>query len=425
MIVVGGAWRNLAKGHQRVRKLEADLRWQWAAPVEQARRREHEEREARWLSHREAHRREFEQKLRAWRVRRETRQQEFGQRLEEWRRGLDVARQRLKLGVYLSLWLVPLVLGLAVGLVASVVAPGRVPEGTTEMVVILAGAGLLALPVAASPAVLALRAMRRARGREPRLAAEEPEPEFSDLPGRPQFRDGDPVGLDLVRRWWDEISGDYYLPVEKSGDEGENDFVEYLVPWLPDAYLAVRERLVARHLDADLIVVGPTGVWVFEVKHWSGEIYCHEGRWSRGKSYFAPGGYKQYEEEDRRPPDKQWCREFDSVQQTLRRSTPHLGSRLDRLVSGGVVFTHPEAELYIDDSCEAEYGRPLYWANAILDEPELPWFTVELKLQVLDALLKRSDRLEDEEVVPLYATHLAADLYEDAAARARSYLDGR
>ena len=39
----------------------------------------------------------------------------------------------------------------------------------------------------------------------------------------------------------------------------------------------MRGLLVARNL----VVVDPTGVWVYEVKHWSGEITCERGEWRR------------------------------------------------------------------------------------------------------------------------------------------------
>jgi hypothetical protein len=95
-----------------------------------------------------------------------------------------------------------------------------------------------------------------------------------------------PVPLDLSGRWWHTVSGRSSSSVRRSGpvlearyygDQGEEAFVSYLARALPKDYIAVRGLLVARNLDADLIVVGPTGVWVYEVKHWTGEITCERG----------------------------------------------------------------------------------------------------------------------------------------------------
>ena len=44
------------------------------------------------------------------------------------------------------------------------------------------------------------------------------------------------------------------------GDEGEVAFVSYLAGALSEGYISVHGLLVSRHLDADVIVAGPTGI---------------------------------------------------------------------------------------------------------------------------------------------------------------------
>jgi hypothetical protein len=53
--------------------------------------------------------------------------------------------------------------------------------------------------------------------------------------------------------------------LRRYGDQGEESFVSYLSGALPKEYVAVRNLLVAQNLDADAIVVGPTGSWIYEV----------------------------------------------------------------------------------------------------------------------------------------------------------------
>jgi hypothetical protein len=53
--------------------------------------------------------------------------------------------------------------------------------------------------------------------------------------------------------------------LRRYGDQGEESFVSYLSGALSKEYVAVRTLLVAQNLDADVIVVGPTGSWIYEV----------------------------------------------------------------------------------------------------------------------------------------------------------------
>jgi hypothetical protein len=136
------------------------------------------------------------------------------------------------------------------------------------------------------------------------------------------------------------------------GDEGEAAFVSYLAGALPEEYVAINGLLVARHLDADVILVGPTGIWVYEVKHWSSEIICQDGQWRRIKTYRQPGGRLVQEHEMLRPFDKQWLREANAVKETLRRRLPQ-HPNLHEYVGGGLVFTHGGSSFSADNTCKA------------------------------------------------------------------------
>ena len=126
-----------------------------------------------------------------------------------------------------------------------------------------------------------------------------------------------PDPSDLSGRWWGTVSArgpsvrrpGPALEARGYGDQGEEALVAYLSKSLPGDYVALRGPLVARNLDADLVVVGPTGVWVYEVKHWSGEITCRGGQWRRTKTYRERGGRLVREVQGIRPFDGQWAKE--------------------------------------------------------------------------------------------------------------------
>jgi Nuclease-related domain len=179
-----------------------------------------------------------------------------------------------------------------------------------------------------------------------------------------------------------------------------------------------------RNLDADVIVVGPTGIWVWEVKHWSGEITCQHGQWRREKTYRGPRGSLIREYQVHRPFDKQWVKEADSVKETLRRRLPR-SPNLHEAVDGGLVFTHAGLSLDADDSCEAWVYTPRSSVETLRCSSEIPDFTMHKRLHAIDALLQWSDQLHGqrgEAPSTRSSVELAERLHEEAVSHASSYL---
>lgn len=241
------------------------------------------------------------------------------------------------------------------------------------------------------------------------------------------------MSSDFSGQWWSTVSGhtssvrrsEAFLPARRYGDEGEEAFVSHLAGALPTEYVAVRGLLVARNLDADVIVVGPTGIWVYEVKHWSGEITCERGEWQRVKTYRERGGRLVRKSEVLRPFDRQWAKEAGTVKETLRRRLPKCQD-LPVAVGGGLIFTHERVSFHADSSCKAWVGTPRSCVETLSDSSEIFDLTMEKRLHVLDALLAWSDQLHDQKGEALWTTSssvkLAQHLYEDAVSRASAYL---
>ena len=183
--------------------------------------------------------------------------------------------------------------------------------------------------------------------------------------------------------------------------------------------------MVARSLDADVIVVGPTGIWVYEVKHWSGEIICQDSQWRRIKTYHKPGGRLVQEHQVLKPFDKQWIKEADAVKETLRRRVPQRPN-LHESVGGGLVFTHGGFSFSADSTCKARVYTPRSCVEALWGSPEIPGFTMQERLRAIDALLQWSDRLHEQQGEASSATsatvELAERLHEEAVSRAYSYV---
>ena len=242
-----------------------------------------------------------------------------------------------------------------------------------------------------------------------------------------------PDPSDLSGRWWATISGHALsarrsgpaLSARRYGDEGEAAFVSLLAHELPEEYVAVSGLLVARSLDADLIVAGPPGIWVYEVKHWSGQIVCQDGQWRRIKTYHKPGGRLVQEHQVLKPFDKQWIREANAVKETLRRRLPQRPN-LHEAVGGGLVFTHRGSSFSADSTCNARVYTPRSCVEVLSISPEIPGFTMQERLHAIDALLEWSDRLHERQGEASWerssSVELAERLHEDAVSQVLSYV---
>ncbi len=241
-----------------------------------------------------------------------------------------------------------------------------------------------------------------------------------------------PDPSDVSARWWRTIergassvrAATPNQPARYYGDVGEVAFLSRLSGTLPDGYVAVRGLLVNRHLDADVVVVGPMGVGVYEVKNWTGQLFCQDGQWHRIRTYRGPGGDFVREYEEIKPFDRQWIKEAGAVKEALRLGFPEYRT-LHGAVGGGIVFTHEGASFSGDGSCRARVYKPGSCAEALLRAPAAPDFTMEKRLRVVDALLRWSDRLhqqQGEATSAGSAVELAERLHRDAVSLARRYL---
>lgn len=173
---------------------------------------------------------ELESKLREkWEGRLEdARRRKYEKELAGWRQRWEVARRILRDALLAGgvVAFIPLLV-----LLVGVAEPGS----TLWLVLVLILAAWVASPVAAGWWFFHVKR----RG---------PEPDGEDV-----------VDLDLTRRWWEEVRGKGLMELHKHGDEGEQRMLRYLEENLGDDYLCAYDLMLARSLDCDLLVVGPTG----------------------------------------------------------------------------------------------------------------------------------------------------------------------
>jgi len=140
--------------------------------------------------------------------------------------------------------------------------------------------------------------------------------------------------------------------------DGEVDLIELLMERLPDDHLLINNVLVRPGLDADVIIVGPTGIWVLEVKTWIGRIQCQDGNWSRIKYVENQTICEQLP-----PADKQWEEEKFLVRDVLSHCFPD--NKWSIGVRGGLVFAGKKTMFERTLIGNALCGNPDKWVDRI------------------------------------------------------------
>jgi len=212
----------------------------------------------------------------------------------------------------------------------------------------------------------------------------------------------DHPSLDLVEPWWKSLRPKRYV-IQTSGGRAEVDFLKSL-SFLDNNYIAVWG-------------LGPSGIWVFEVKYWNGIISKHDGVWYAD---YKSGGRKTHD----KSPDEQWVAQKDEISKTIRmrlRSKPWL----EELIKGGVVFAHQNAAFGQITGHKAAYGKPGSWHKRIRETKPVRNFSIEDQLQLLDALILYANRHEKEKLEIVSAREEAHQLHDNAVAALRKYVSER
>jgi hypothetical protein len=230
----------------------------------------------------------------------------------------------------------------------------------------------------------------------------------------------------LLPRWRQGLVGRFPPGKPYEGVVGERRFVQALQRSKAQGYILYRLR--QRHGDdVDAVVVGPSGVWVFEVKYWSGRIVWQDGQWYREKTYYAPGGRLVTEpREVSQPPDHQWQRMADDVIETLRRRDRQLLARIPSLarIRGGLAFTHDGASYEIAADCPFAWGKIGLWQQQLAKAPRLAGLHERDLLLVIDALLARHSEF-GEQSEALSMEVYAKDLVQGVEARLATWTRDR
>ena len=257
----------------------------------------------------------------------------------------------------------------------------------------------------------------------------EPLPPCPSLPALPAGFDRtsleplpQPLSVRLVADWLDLMLARCYpnwndpLPGQEV-IQAEHAFARWLSEQLDDAYLMLPGIYLDRDLIADIIVVGPSGVWVYAINYWEHIIAWteREPRW------------QHWERRDKAlrlrdanlPTHNHWQRASAAVERHLKTRFPWLWKNLpvSTLVHGAVVFAHPQAELRVGSPSPGPFIR--FKDGRVTDKcrnttPQecypIESFDEKTRVSVADALLERDWKVNG---LPLHhSVNLEADPQE-------------
>ncbi len=237
-----------------------------------------------------------------------------------------------------------------------------------------------------------------------------------------------PPSSNLMEGWWELLRQKRYV-IRKHGHRGEVEFLKSL-SFLGNDYIAVWGLLTSAKKgetsDTDVLLLGPNGIWVFEVKYWSGTVSKSNGVWTQEKAFYQKGGIPVVEKTSHQPgPDEQWLSQKAEIIKTIRMRMPTSKAWLSETIAGGIVFAHEDVVLGPIAGHRAAYGTPGQWHKKIRQTPSIQGFGLEDRLQVLDALIHYANDYEREVVKIVSANTEAKRLYEETSGALHDYVSAR
>jgi hypothetical protein len=234
---------------------------------------------------------------------------------------------------------------------------------------------------------------------------------------RPEPKHGEALEVDLEGRWWEGLSPKSTSLVKKNGDEGAG-FAALLKSSLNNTYLTM--GAISKQDGQELLLLGPSGIWVFVIRDWKGTVVKQEGVWHFLKTFHDRWGRKRIEDQViEKGPDDDWLRRKGQILKEIEAQLPEpVGTR--DLVQGGVVFTHPGVVLDKTriQGNSAAYGPARAWVERLGRSGPVAGFTPVLQLKVMDLL--RLGREADDKGASAKAE--AERLYQEAAGELRTFV---
>ena len=199
----------------------------------------------------------------------------------------------------------------------------------------------------------------------------------------------------LLPIWKEGLIGS--LPKKKPDPDatGEYHFVTRLQSLSDNSYILYRLQLNPSEI-VDTIIVGPKGIWLFEVIYLKGLVRWQNGEWSKIRSNrrLALRNQNQVQKIDQ-PFEVKWQHTSDEITNALTRNNSLYGNHPPDLfkVRGGLVFAHPQGRYDIPPGCPFNWGVVSFWLEKFQSLPDLEGMDNYVIYSILDILLSTHHQL--------------------------------
>ncbi|MFH2102320.1 MAG: hypothetical protein ABIJ39_03040 [Chloroflexota bacterium] len=262
------------------------------------------------------------------------------------------------------------------------------------------------------------------------------------LAGRPEEGAVNPDQFALARRWWQRLEPADLVRVDPKGKKGES-FLVHLARHLPDDYITVAQPATTLAVGAatgalgtpnrmgggpfeDILLLGPTGIWLFSLVPWRGRVVKRDGTWYHPQPRPGkPEGKRLAEAPAAQAPDEHWLARKAALVEVFRVAFPDLPWLADS-VQGGLVFDHPDVVLEKEkiNGFAAPYGQPRGWIARIQAARPVDGLNMELRLALLEAFAGLAHETSDPPEDSSPARGEAEGAYAEAAGELRQLVAG-
>jgi hypothetical protein len=220
--------------------------------------------------------------------------------------------------------------------------------------------------------------------------------------------------IPLVPIWKNALYGELPRKKPHPGATGEFHFITRLQSLADESFILYRLNLNPAEF-VDVVLVGPKGIWVFDVIFLKGLIRWRDGQWSQIQSS-RPLTRRSSAKVNRveRPFDQHWQNAAKMVSKTIQIHAPHFAAKSPEAttIRGGLVFTHPKGRYDIPPGCPFNWGIVSFWLDKLSTVPNQEYIDEFTMMEILNALLARHQQtvnLQNPHSMIVYANSIISD----------------
>jgi hypothetical protein len=199
----------------------------------------------------------------------------------------------------------------------------------------------------------------------------------------------------IILSWKRNLAGPIQIDNIDEKDKGVFSFIARLQIIDSEAYILHNLRIDNEN-SIDVALIGPRGIWVFEVIHQDGTIRWREGQWTHRRTYLRLSGSALTEIRDSKDKyDHRWNSAVRNLTENIEASLPELIERSPNIlrIRGGLVFTNKKVKVDIPPGCPFNWGIIPFWIEKLEEVPSVAGFDEQAIFSLIDFLISKHRKI--------------------------------